>query len=498
MDYHKKEGEDEEEEEETEQKEEEKPQEFERIWCPDTSTYKYKYMFEEEGLPDAYFTRVIDGNRTDEFDPRWSKKLPIWLQYQCFVGPDYFAVPEYDELIEEWDEIRKDGENDCYALMLSFLVVQTLRLGISGELPNKAEDEHLFPDEEGNGGHHPLEALALYLFAIFFLVLAEQSYALLVRVRENPLFFEKDKKGCCGCLEAAGHRILEIIHRMESQIMRDELHGSIERILDVLVTVLCMSASWGMMYGTQWLLALCVTITKRDDAVNDVALAICVTFTMFALLYAADVFFALDCAKKLACITGASTGKAADAEEDSSQKFRKMSTKLIEKKQEKKKFERSHKGALAKVNSSVGLLIGFAWEANFDKAVENISESLAWGEGKEKESLEVLINFFCMALFVLLLLPVWKHQILPMSEEQGYKFGFVPRNLRVRLMAIEQELQAEGEDAAEKKRNHDKHMKDCFSHLQAVETHLSKWNKEHREKFPPEVEGPLGRHQSVG
>eukprot|EP00405_Crypthecodinium_cohnii_P042048 CAMPEP_0206553856 /NCGR_PEP_ID=MMETSP0325_2-20121206/16857_1 /ASSEMBLY_ACC=CAM_ASM_000347 /TAXON_ID=2866 /ORGANISM="Crypthecodinium cohnii, Strain Seligo" /LENGTH=994 /DNA_ID=CAMNT_0054053865 /DNA_START=50 /DNA_END=3030 /DNA_ORIENTATION=+ len=71
---------------------------------------------------------------------------------------------------------------------------------------------------------------------------------------------------------------------------------------------------------------------------------------------------------------------------------------------------------LKRVIRSLGILVGFSWEQCFDEAVESLSEVMPWPH----------LSRFLLALFcIIIIVPAWKWYVLPMSEQNGWKFGFV-------------------------------------------------------------------------
>jgi len=71
---------------------------------------------------------------------------------------------------------------------------------------------------------------------------------------------------------------------------------------------------------------------------------------------------------------------------------------------------------LKKVIRALGILVGFGWEQCFDEAVESLSKVMPAPH----------IAKFGLALFcIVIIVPAWKWYVLPMSEQAGWKFGFV-------------------------------------------------------------------------
>merc|ERR1712187_850781 len=75
-------------------------------------------------------------------------------------------------------------------------------------------------------------------------------------------------------------------------------------------------------------------------------------------------------------------------------------------------------GAIEQVIMSNGLLVGFAWEQSFDKAIEAISSNMPH---EAQHWTKLALAIFCVVVIV----PAWRWYLLPMEILDGYKFGFV-------------------------------------------------------------------------
>eukprot|EP00927_Polykrikos_kofoidii_P001253 TRINITY_DN10452_c0_g2_i1.p1 TRINITY_DN10452_c0_g2~~TRINITY_DN10452_c0_g2_i1.p1 ORF type:complete len:575 (+),score=67.52 TRINITY_DN10452_c0_g2_i1:35-1726(+) len=80
--------------------------------------------------------------------------------------------------------------------------------------------------------------------------------------------------------------------------------------------------------------------------------------------------------------------------------------------------------------------VGFAWEKLFDISVETVSE----------QSPHPLLTEFLFVVFILaVVIPSWRAWVVPMDEEHGYIFGFVPR---VVVKSARRELRLKGTNVA--------------------------------------------------
>jgi len=79
--------------------------------------------------------------------------------------------------------------------------------------------------------------------------------------------------------------------------------------------------------------------------------------------------------------------------------------------------------ALLKSIETIGVLVGFAWEQCFDSSIHSIASA----------STSPHIVRFVLALFSLFLVaPAWKIYLLPMAYHNGWKFGFVPTEAKIK------------------------------------------------------------------
>jgi len=65
---------------------------------------------------------------------------------------------------------------------------------------------------------------------------------------------------------------------------------------------------------------------------------------------------------------------------------------------------------------ALGILVGFAWEQCFDQAVDDLSDVCP-----NKHLARLVLAAAC----ILIIVPAWKWYVLPMYEQEGWRFGFV-------------------------------------------------------------------------
>jgi len=89
------------------------------------------------------------------------------------------------------------------------------------------------------------------------------------------------------------------------------------------------------------------------------------------------------------------------------------------------KASENNKVAILRTITSIGLLVGFAWEQCFHESVKSIADAA-------KPTLNPQVLRLVMAfLSVLLVAPAWKFYLLPMSQHDGWRFGFVPKKTKL-------------------------------------------------------------------
>lgn len=152
-----------------------------------------------------------------------------------------------------------------------------------------------------------------------------------------------------------------------------------------LATIRCMISmcfAWSCFFATQWLVASW-RLSGRDPTVVGIVTAILLSYVVFVLIRILD--------------------KAADSH---------FMGNLGER-------------AVRRVISSFSILIGFSWEKSFDTSVEVVSSYVT------AEPLSTKVGLGLLAMFVIM--PAWRRWIIPMTEEHGYRFGFVPRKVVNRI-----------------------------------------------------------------
>lgn len=415
---------------------------------------KVSYTTTEKGCPYPYHADQTSGCHIFDFPKLWE------CTYKAGEDTDstnkkvsVHAVPVHDEIVELWDDIRKDGENDFFAMGPSFLLVQTLRLAITQSLPNKDEDEEVWD-------HSWRCSLALASLTAVFLFLAFHAYAGLVDAKEGKILKTPNLVVNCvqkvgdfwlwGCVSVSLYLswdgpkppehlnfsallvscilsllILDLLHDKSCLKACSFLHclerkgDSDIRAIDIFVNFLLLSASWSAMFATQWMLAhskwSTITLAGQQkskehvESLLTINVALWVTGAVFLGLWLLNVL--------LVFVPPPSNLRV------------------------------THKGAFDKINTSLGLLIGFVWEAEFDKAVEHIGDRIEYKR---------MFKIGAGLVVLLSLLPVWFNSIIPMTEEQGWKFGFVFRRLHARLGSIHDEAHGpdRGDGRSEEHKRH--------------------------------------------
>lgn len=154
-----------------------------------------------------------------------------------------------------------------------------------------------------------------------------------------------------------------------------EEHPLIERIVEISTVVLHMSFAWSVFYATQGLLASMGGWEEQNTTLLSIVLALVITLVCYVMAWFLD--------------------------------------KLADQMAHENKTREPFLDAIIKV---VAILVGFAWEQNFDTAVEAI--------GSQFEQ-PVFPKFALSAACALLLVPAWQWYVLPMIVHDGWRFGFV-------------------------------------------------------------------------
>jgi len=149
----------------------------------------------------------------------------------------------------------------------------------------------------------------------------------------------------------------------------------LSRIVTVARGIASMSFAWTFFFSTKWFLAGQEYI-GRDQMMVTVVEAMAITFVAFGSISVLDKLADSEC-------TGDETDKA-----------------------------------IIQVILSNGLLVGFAWEQSFDKAIEAISSNM---HPALRHHTKLGLAIFCVVLIV----PAWRLYLLPMEVQEGWKYGFV-------------------------------------------------------------------------
>lgn len=271
-----------------------------------------------------------------------------------------------DKLEALWDESAEETENDVMALTQSFLLVQTVRYAICGVFANDEGEEPskvLFS--------HPLShTIALYFFGVCCLLV----YGGVVYRFGSKLPNEEEEESLAEELqEEESEEGPEEGRRTESRRRHEE--NSLRK-LQVLLMCCGMSLAWSTFYASQWGLASFNWGDRQEDeTLFHLVLAVCLSVVSFAMIWVLDFLAGLECTKE--------------------------------------KVDR----VLYEVVGALGILIGLAWEKNFDSAVVALAS-----QTRHPILMKLPLSVFC----ALLVVPAWKLYMLPMIVHQGWRFGFVP------------------------------------------------------------------------
>mmetsp|Transcript_30159 Transcript_30159/g.73473 ORF Transcript_30159/g.73473 Transcript_30159/m.73473 type:complete len:616 (+) Transcript_30159:65-1912(+) len=284
---------------------------------------------------------------------------------------------EQDEFEKLWDEETAEAENDVLALCISFMLTQTLRFAISGVLPNDEGEE-----EESLWEHTYGDAVILFLFALLAIA---GSVAVFMMVGREQRLEELEE-------EASRLRIMfpklsvELAGEEEEEESSEEegnvIARSASRLFEISDDICGMTYAWCCYYSFQTLLAAS-GICNRDTIILGVALALTTSIVAFANIFVLDWF--------------ADRSWTAD------------------------NVDR----VIRQVIGAIGVQIGFAWEQCFDIALAAVS-SRAVNPSNAK---------FCISLFCcFLMIPAWKRHILPMVFDDGWRCGFIGRQVVAKVL----------------------------------------------------------------
>jgi competence protein ComGC len=150
------------------------------------------------------------------------------------------------------------------------------------------------------------------------------------------------------------------------------------RGIAILKANISMCFSWSSFFATQWLVASFLK-ESRDFTVVEVVTAAIISHLVFVLIRILDI-----------CADNNVMGNLGER-------------------------------AVRRVITSLGLLIGFGWEKSFHASIEAVAAFSTIAP------LPTNVAFAFFALIVIM--PHWRRFIIPMVEEHGYRYGFVPRKV---------------------------------------------------------------------
>mmetsp|Transcript_22453 Transcript_22453/g.39609 ORF Transcript_22453/g.39609 Transcript_22453/m.39609 type:complete len:684 (+) Transcript_22453:2-2053(+) len=314
------------------------------------------------GTPVGY--QPLSGEAADPGCSCWRKcsQFPTWCWNKLWTKP------EYDELIEAFQDKRIDGENDYMALTLSSLVTQMIYLAFSKNVPDEEDEDQPFE-------HNSNSAEGMYFISLLFLILALFLFPQRKRMEKHFDYLRKENHG--GFIGWCEMKFSHLI----------------ARLLNILIATSLMSFAWCFRYASQWLLAKW-SLSRSDPTVLTVLLAVAMNLFAFIMALLADwtLYFL----------------EHRFYSNERYQQFAANSRGVL-------------KGFLNFSSTTMGLLLGFTWEANFDEAIEHVSENMKEHRKLLKASLAILL--------VVVAVPVWTNRIIPMSEI-GFKDGYRIQQLK--------------------------------------------------------------------
>lgn len=210
---------------------------------------------------------------------------------------------------QNWEATIYEAENDVSALCVSFLMVQALRVNITGVMPDEM-------GEDAEGTKHSKLSIQL------------------VGACAGGFVF-------CACLlEVVAARLFTSDHLADMASMSKGFSWKIfffllgKRMALVGAQSCGMGMAWSLLCDCQWFLEMYVTaLGSPDTIVFKIILALAVSFIAFWIVFVLD--------------------KISDAEKFGD-----------------KDLERLMDRSICKVIMALGVLVGFAWEHSFDRAVE--------------------------------------------------------------------------------------------------------------------------------
>eukprot|EP00929_Paragymnodinium_shiwhaense_P089227 TRINITY_DN49413_c0_g1_i1.p1 TRINITY_DN49413_c0_g1~~TRINITY_DN49413_c0_g1_i1.p1 ORF type:complete len:604 (-),score=76.01 TRINITY_DN49413_c0_g1_i1:385-2196(-) len=166
----------------------------------------------------------------------------------------------------------------------------------------------------------------------------------------------------------------------DSELLR-QMKATASRLPDIFINVLAMASAWCFMYATEWLLAISPLPMRRRAALV-VLRAVAVTLSSFVFMRIIDT---------------------------TADRFDRMTY------------------TMRRVTRYVGFLVGFAWEATFEVAIESVTEPV------HDKRLRLYLTVSIGLVSIAVILPAWRQFILPMTEEKYYRLGFNPRLAGVKI-----------------------------------------------------------------
>eukprot|EP00401_Gymnodinium_catenatum_P076244 CAMPEP_0117608742 /NCGR_PEP_ID=MMETSP0784-20121206/80962_1 /TAXON_ID=39447 /ORGANISM="" /LENGTH=596 /DNA_ID=CAMNT_0005412019 /DNA_START=62 /DNA_END=1852 /DNA_ORIENTATION=+ len=166
--------------------------------------------------------------------------------------------------------------------------------------------------------------------------------------------------------------LVVITHICRPKHGHHEIHGSEtkKRFLDLLLTMTSMAFAWCAFYDTNWFFLWRFVDMRSNPMLLRVIVAIILSGTSFTAIWILDKLADLEC-----------TNDTFDA-------------------------------AARQMISTIGFLVGFAWEQCFDEATESLSEVMPM-----KHVSKLGLAIFCAAIIV----PAWRWWILPLQIQEGWK-----------------------------------------------------------------------------
>lgn len=205
-------------------------------------------------------------------------------------------------------------------------------------------------------------------------------------------------------------------------IEEHEANEKKKRLIGTITDTFGMTFAWCCFFGARWFFGSIKSLAA-EPMVEAVALALFLSFVSFSVIRVLD---------KIA--DSPVTGEKAD-------------------------------DIIKEIIGAIGILVGFAWEQSFDAAVDNLAEGLHTGYPA--------LTKLAMAVFcVVLIVPAWRHWILPMVEEDGWRFGVVIEGEHQleemkKLLHEMEHKEHEEKKKKEKEKEHLKHLAE--GHYQKME-----------------------------